>query len=82
VAAFDGGDDTSDAGGLLLGATARAIGLEGRLAACLADGRAQAQVAHTVEAMVAQRIYRCVFRHARHGAWSRRGPQGGSIAVP
>lgn len=30
VAAFDGGDNTSDPGGLLLGATDRAIGLVGR----------------------------------------------------
>jgi hypothetical protein len=57
VAAFDGGDNTSDAGALLLGATDRAIGLVGRFAACFADGRAQAQVEHTVEAMVAQRVF-------------------------
>jgi len=57
VAAFDGGDHTSDAGGLLLGATDRAIGLVGRFAACFADGRAQAQVEHTVETMVAQRVF-------------------------
>ena len=40
VAAFDGGDNTSDAGGLLLGATDRAIGLVGRFAACFVDDRA------------------------------------------
>jgi hypothetical protein len=57
VAAFDGGDNTSDAGALLLGATDRAIGLVGRFAACFADGRAQAQVEPTVEAMVAQRVF-------------------------
>jgi hypothetical protein len=57
VAAFDGGDNTSDAGGLLLGATDRAIGLVGRFAACFADGRAQAQVEHTIGAMVAQRVF-------------------------
>jgi Transposase DDE domain group 1 len=57
VAAFDGGDNTSDAGALLLGATDRALGLVGRFAACFADGRAQAQVEHTVEAMVAQRVF-------------------------
>ena len=48
---------TSDAGALLLGATDRAIGLVGRFAACFADGRVQAQVEHTVEAMVAQRVF-------------------------
>jgi hypothetical protein len=57
VAAFDGGDNTSDAGALLLGATDRAIGLVERFAACFADGRAQAQVEHTIEAMVAQRVF-------------------------
>jgi hypothetical protein len=57
VAAFDGGDNSSDAGGLLLGAADRAIGLVGRFAACFADGRAQAQVEHTIETMVAQRVF-------------------------
>jgi hypothetical protein len=57
VAAFDGGEVTSDAGGLLLGATDRAIGLTARFAACFDDGRLQAQVEHTVEAMVAQRVF-------------------------
>jgi hypothetical protein len=57
VAAFDGGAVTSDAGALLLGATDRAIGLVGRFAACFADDRAQAQVEHTIEAMVAQRVF-------------------------
>jgi DDE family transposase len=57
VAAFDGGDNTSDAGGLLLGATERTIGLVGRFAACFVDDRAQAQVEHTIEAMVAQRVF-------------------------
>jgi hypothetical protein len=57
VAAFDGGDGTSDAGGLLLGATDRAIGLVTRFAACFADGRTQAQVEHSVATMVAQRVF-------------------------
>ena len=57
VAAFDGGGHTSDAGGLLLGATDRAIHLVGRFAACFVDHRVQAQVEHTVKAMVAQRVF-------------------------
>jgi hypothetical protein len=57
VASFDGGANTSDAGGLLLGATDRTIGLVGRFAACFVDGRALAQVEHTIEAMVAQRVF-------------------------
>jgi hypothetical protein len=48
---------TSDAGALLLGATDRAIGLVQRFAACFDDGRAQAQVEHTVAAMVTQRVF-------------------------
>jgi Transposase DDE domain group 1 len=57
VAAFDGGDSTSDAGGLLLGATDRAIGLTARFAACFLDDRAPAQVEHTVKALVTQRVF-------------------------
>jgi hypothetical protein len=57
VAAFDGGEVTSDAGALLLGATDRAIGLVTRFAVCFDDGRAQAQVEHTIEAMAAQRVF-------------------------
>jgi Transposase DDE domain group 1 len=57
VAAFDGGEVTSDAGALLLGATDRAIGLVNRFAACFDDGRIQGQVEHTIEAMVAQRVF-------------------------
>ena len=57
VAAFDGGEGTTDAGGLLLGATDRTVHLVGRFAGCFVDHRAQAQVEHTVAAMVAQRVF-------------------------
>jgi hypothetical protein len=57
VAAFDGGAVTSDAGGLLLGAVDRAIGLVTRFAACFDDGRVQTQIEHSVAAMVAQRVF-------------------------
>jgi hypothetical protein len=56
VAAFDGGQLTSDAGALLLGAADRAIGLVRRLAQCFTDGRAPELVEHTVETMLMQRI--------------------------
>jgi Transposase DDE domain group 1 len=56
VAAFDGGQVTSDAGALLLGAVNRAIGLVGRLAGCFTDGRLQELVEHGVETMLMQRI--------------------------
>jgi hypothetical protein len=56
VAAFDGGQVTSDAGALLLGAANRALGLMRRLARCFTDGRAPELVEHTVETMLTQRI--------------------------
>jgi hypothetical protein len=57
VAAFDGGRMTSDAGGVLLGATDRAIGLIDRFARCFTDGRVAEQVGHTVTTMVGQRVF-------------------------
>jgi hypothetical protein len=77
VAAFDGGEVTSDAGGLLLGATDRAIGLVRRFAACFADGRAQAQVEHSVATMVAQRVFGIALGRACPRA-GKAGPVGGS----
>jgi Transposase DDE domain group 1 len=56
AAAFDGGDGTSDAGALLLGAADRTLGLMRRLAGCFTDGRAPELVEHTVETMLMQRI--------------------------
>lgn len=57
VAAFDGGAVTSDAGALLLGATDRAIGVVGRLAACFQDRRKQALIEHEVATLVGQRVF-------------------------
>ena len=57
VADFDGGAITSNAGGLLLGATDRAIGLVERFAACFADGRAAERVVHEVATLVGQRVF-------------------------
>ena len=57
VAGFDGGNITSDAGALLLGATNRAIGLVDRFAACFADSRAPELIEHTVRTLVGQRIF-------------------------
>jgi Transposase DDE domain group 1 len=57
VAAFDGGEHTTEAGALLLGATDRAINLVRRFAGCFVDSRTQAQVEHTTAAMVAQRVF-------------------------
>jgi hypothetical protein len=57
VAAFDGGEITTDAGALLLGATDRAIRLVTRFAACFEDARVQNQVEHSVATMAAQRVF-------------------------
>ena len=69
VAAFDGGQVTSDAGALLLGAADRALGLVRRLARCFTDGRAPELVEHTVETMLTQRI-------CGHGSSTRSGRTG------
>jgi hypothetical protein len=57
TARFDGGQQTSDAGGLLLRETDRRLRLLSRFAACFADGRDAARIEHRVEEMVAQRVY-------------------------
>src|SRR6185503_16140184 len=57
VGAFDGGQITSHAGGLLLGASNRAIRLIERLARCFKDGRDPDALLHTVPALVGQRIF-------------------------
>lgn len=56
VAAFDGGQVTSDAGALLLAQTDRAIGLIDRLAECFVDGRVPELIEHSVRTLVAQRV--------------------------
>src|SRR5262252_2393925 len=53
VAGFDGGAITSDAGGLLLGATDRAINLTERLAACFYDARCRYLIEHEIVTLVA-----------------------------
>jgi hypothetical protein len=57
VAGFDGGQMTTDAGGLLLRETDRRLDLLPRLATCFLDGRDPALVKHSVEEMVSQRVY-------------------------
>jgi hypothetical protein len=56
-AAFDGGLVTSDAGGLLLGVTDRAIGLISRFAGCFSDHRRPELIEHTVATLVGQRLF-------------------------
>jgi hypothetical protein len=57
VASFDGGALTSDAGALLLRRVDRRMGFLRHLAACFHDFRAPWLSRHSVEEMLAQRIY-------------------------
>ena len=57
VAAFDGGQITSDAGALLLGASDRVIDLVGRFAACFTDGRRSDLIEHEIRTLVGQRVF-------------------------
>lgn len=56
VAAFDSGPVTSDAGGLLLGATDRRTRLISRFAGCFMDHRRADLIEHEVATLAAQRI--------------------------
>jgi hypothetical protein len=57
VARFDGGKITSDGGGVLLRAVERATGIVRRFSACFTDHRDPDRIEHTVEELVAQRVY-------------------------
>jgi len=56
-ACFDGGSITSDAGGLLLGSTDRAIGLIDRFAQCFEDRRDADLIEHRVRTLIGQRVF-------------------------
>ncbi len=56
-ASFSGGQVSSEGGALLLRQVDRKIKLVDRLAACFTDTRSQDRVEHTVEEMLAQRLY-------------------------
>jgi hypothetical protein len=57
VAHFNGGNICSDAGGLLLQQTERITGIIKRFAACFTDHRDPDLIEHSVEELLAQRIY-------------------------
>ena len=57
VARFDGGTITSDGGALLLRETDQRLNLLPRAAACFLDGRNPKLIRHTVQEMIAQRVY-------------------------
>src|ERR1700692_4449842 len=56
-AAFDAGMVTSDAGGLLLGATDRVIRMMDRFASCFHDARCPEFIEHEVVTLVGQRVF-------------------------
>lgn len=57
VAKFDGGDITSDAGGLMLREVEQRTGILKKFAGCFVDYRDPEVIEHSVEDLVAQRIY-------------------------
>ena len=57
VARFDGGRITSDAGALLLREIERATGIIRQFAACFTDHRDPELIEHTVQELIAQRVY-------------------------
>lgn len=57
TAQFDGGQQTSDGGALLLREADRRLNLLSRFSACFVDGRDAERIDHTVDQMVAQRAY-------------------------
>ena len=57
VARFDGGTISSDGGAFLLRQTDQRLNLLPRLAECFLDGRNQSMVDHSIQEMLAQRIY-------------------------
>jgi len=57
VAEFDGGDITTDAGGLLLREVDRRLNITQRLAACFVDHRRPDLIEHSVPELIAQRVY-------------------------
>jgi hypothetical protein len=57
VGRFDGGQMTSDGGGLLLRETEQATKIIGQFAACFTDHRNPDLIEHTAEELIAQRVY-------------------------
>jgi hypothetical protein len=60
VADFSGGTLSTDAGALLLRQVDFNLGLTQRLAQCFEDGRNQVWVEHSVQQMLAQRLYSAI----------------------
>ena len=56
VGRFDGGEDTSDAGGVLLREVEQRTRILGRLSECFTDHRDPDRIEHSVEALIKQRV--------------------------
>ena len=57
IGKFDGGNITSDAGGLLLRETEKRTGIIFQFARCFTDLRNPKQIEHTIKELVSQRVY-------------------------
>jgi len=57
VGRFDGGEITSDAGGILLREVEQRTRILGRLSECFTDHREPDRIEHSVEALIKQRVY-------------------------
>ena len=57
VGGFDGGEITSDAGGLLLREVEKRTGVIHQFAGCFRDGRNAKLIEHSVQELVGQRVY-------------------------
>jgi Transposase DDE domain group 1 len=57
VATFDQAHASSDGGAILLKAADARLGVTAALAGCLTDGRTSTRIAHTVQDLVAQRVF-------------------------
>ena len=57
IGKFDGGNITSDAGGLLLRETEKRTGIICQFARCFTDLRNPKQIEHTIKELVSQRVY-------------------------
>ena len=70
LAAFDGGDITSDGGALLLRKTEELTGIIRQFAACFTDHRNPQLIEHTLEHLVAQRLYALALGYDNPYRWA------------
>jgi len=73
-ASFDGGTITSDGGGLLLREVEKRTGIVERFAACFTDHRDAERIEHTVQQLVAQRVYGLALGYEDLGSASADSP--------